>query len=429
MSTTAELLGTTVTQNSPAELAEQYCRLRDFSEQLCQPLQIEDYVVQPMPDASPTRWHLAHTTWFFETFVLEPHRSGYQPFDPTFRYLFNSYYNTIGGQFPRPRRGSLSRPTVADVYAYRAHVDAEMATLLSSPSLDLARVAPLVEVGLNHEQQHQELMLTDIKSVFGCNPLRPGYQSYTEEESTAAPAVAWHSCPGGLCWIGHQGGGFAYDNESPRHRVWLEPYRLASRLVTSGEYLQFMADGGYRRPELWLSEGWAAVREQGWTAPLYWESCDGKWNQLTLSGLRAVDPNEPVCHVSYFEADAFARWAGARLPTEAEWEFAASDLPVSGNSADSGRFHPAVSPPSAAGLAQIFGDCWEWTGSAYLAYPGYRPAPGALGEYNGKFMCNQMVLRGGSCATPPGHIRASYRNFFPPSTRWQFSGIRLARDA
>lgn len=410
------------------ELAGWYRDVRNQTEALCEGLAAEDYVVQSMPDVSPTKWHLAHTSWFFETFVLQPHAVGYSPLNPTYAYLFNSYYTQAGERHCRAQRGYLSRPTVAEVYAYRRHVDEHMEDLLGSADgamLDVLR--PLVEIGLHHEQQHQELLVTDIKHVFSVNPLRPVYREQATEPSPPAPPLEWVSFPEGLYRIGHEGDGFAYDNEGPRHRVFLEGFQLASRLVTNGEYLEFMQDGGYQRPELWLSAGWATAQENEWTEPFYWERRDGEWQMFTLSGMRGVDPNEPVTHVSYFEADAFARWAGARLPTEAEWEAAAESTPIEGNFVEGQRFHPA--PASAGGaLTQMFGDAWQWTRSQYSPYPGYQPVPGALGEYNGKFMCNQFVLRGGSCATPASHIRRSYRNFFPPDACWQFTGVRLARD-
>jgi ergothioneine biosynthesis protein EgtB len=408
-------------------LAGWYRDVRRQTEALCEGLAAEDYVVQSMPDVSPTKWHLAHTSWFFETFVLQPHAPGYRPLNAAYAYLFNSYYTQAGERHCRAQRGYLSRPTVAEVYAYRRYVDEHMLDLLRGADPGKQEVLrPLVEIGLHHEQQHQELLVTDIKHVFSVNPLRPVYRERAPEESPTPLPLEWVAFPEGLYWIGHDGDGFAYDNESPRHRVFLEAFQLASRLVTTGEYLEFMRDGGYERPELWLSAGWATAQENEWTEPFYWERQGGEWQMFTLSGMRGVDPNEPVTHLSYYEADAFARWAGARLPTEAEWEVASTSVPMEGNFVESGRFHPA--PPSGSGaLTQMFGDVWEWTRSQYSPYPGYEPAPGALGEYNGKFMCNQFVLRGGSCATPASHIRRSYRNFFPPEACWQLSGVRLAR--
>ena len=464
------------------DLVAAFRAVRSASERLCDPLVTEDYVVQSMPDVSPAKWHLAHTTWFFETFLLAPHLPGYAPFDPAFTFLFNSYYVTVGDRHCRQNRGQLSRPTVADVYAYRRHVDAAMDRLLADPPP--AAVA-LMDIGLNHEQQHQELMLTDIKHVFWVNPLRPAYLTLsaavpgavegssrqratrsshqqvgsrtlqsadapdTDAAGTGPARLPTHpeqqrvaDCrldpstpagtpalrvkfPGGLHDIGHAGDGFAFDNESPRHKVYLEPFELGSRLVTNGEYKRFMADGGYGRADCWLSAGLATAKAEDWHAPLYWIEQDGQWFNHTLSGLRPVVDDEPVCHVSFFEADAFARWAGVRLPTEAEWEVAAETVPLAGRFAERGNGHPAAAV-GAQRLEQMFGDLWQWTASAYLGYPGFRPPPGALGEYNGKFMCNQFVLRGGSVATPASHIRRTYRNFFPPDPRWQFTGLRLA---
>ncbi|MBD1849045.1 ergothioneine biosynthesis protein EgtB [Leptolyngbya sp. FACHB-711] len=407
-------------QTTTQSLTCLYQQVRQLSEQICQPLAIEDYGIQSMPDVSPPKWHLAHTTWFFETFVLLPNLPEYEVFHPKFGYLFNSYYEAIGVRHPRSERGLLSRPTVEEIYRYRAYVDDAMRSLLSQPEL-----APLIKLGLHHEQQHQELLLTDIKHIFAINPLRPVYQ---QNRLAAPPPVAaqeqWLDYPGGLYTIGHDSSDFAFDNESPRHQVYLQDYWLAARLVTNGEYLEFMQHGGYSKPEYWLAEGWTIAQTQQWQAPLYWERIDGDWWMMTLSGMRPVNPDEPICHVSYYEADAYARWAGKRLPTEAEWEVAAAQVPIQGNLLETGQLHPMTAIASTR-PDQLFGDVWEWTQSAYLPYPRYQPAAGAVGEYNGKFMCNQMVLRGGSCATAHSHIRASYRNFFPPSTRWQFSGIRL----
>jgi ergothioneine biosynthesis protein EgtB len=412
-------------------LAERYAQVRRLTERLCDGLATEDYVVQSMPDVSPTKWHLAHTSWFFETFILREHLAGYRPLDEDYAFLFNSYYVHAGERHCRAQRGYISRPTVAEVYEYRRYVDEHMQRLLGgADDPPRAALAPLLEIGLNHEQQHQELMLTDLKHVFGVNPMRPVYRERPDGGAVRAAPLEWVEFAGGLHWIGHDGDGFAYDNEGPRHQQFVRPFRLASRLVTNGEYLEFMEDGGYRRPELWLSMGWATAQENQWTEPFYWERRDGHWQLFTLSGMREIDRAEPVCHVSYFEADAFARWAGARLPTEAEWEVAAASVPVAGNFVESGRCHPAPAPrrEPGAGLQQMYGDVWVWTQSQYTPYPGYRPPPGALGEYNGKFMCNQFVLRGGSCATSETHIRPTYRNFFPPEATWQFTGLRLARD-
>jgi ergothioneine biosynthesis protein EgtB len=414
-------------ESGGAALANRYQEVRRFTEALCEPLSPEDCVIQPMPDASPTKWHLAHTSWFFETFILAPRTPGFEPFHPSFGYLFNSYYNAVGERHARPDRGLVSRPALDEVYRYRSHVDTRMQALLDSgDEARLDGLEPLVELGLHHEQQHQELILTDLKYTLACNPLKPAYHQRRVEPAGAAGDLRWHEFDEGLHWIGHDGGGFAFDNESPRHRVFTEAFRLADRLTTNGEYLAFIEDGGYSRPELWLSDGWTAVHANSWSAPLYWERDGSTWWSQTLSGLHELQPGEPVSHVSYYEADAYARWASARLPTEAEWELAASDLPIDGNFAERALYHPTAAPGE--GLRQMYGDVWEWTASAYLPYPGYRTAEGALGEYNGKFMCNQMVLRGGSCATSSTHIRPSYRNFFPPEARWQFSGIRLARD-
>ncbi|MEN3975842.1 ergothioneine biosynthesis protein EgtB [Emcibacter sp. SYSU 3D8] len=408
---------------SSDSLAEAYARVRGTSVALAAPLTAEDQVIQSMPDTSPTKWHLAHTTWFFETFLLKPHRSGYRPLNEVYDHLFNSYYQQIGSPFPRPQRGLLSRPTVDEVLDYRAYVDEAMASLLDG--LDPA-LAPLVELGLNHEQQHQELLVTDIKHVLSLNPLDPAPYGARERRAAAAPEMSWQPFAGGLRGIGHEGDGFSFDNEGPHHRHHLEPFVLATHPVTNGDYLAFMEAGGYRDPALWLAEGWTIVGEHGWSAPLYWEQRDGGWTRYTLHGREAVDPAEPVCHVSYYEAAAYAAWAGHRLPTEAEWEIAARSQAAGGHYLDLGQMEPrACSEP---GLRQMFGDVWEWTMSAYAPYPRYRAAEGAIGEYNGKFMSNQMVLRGGSCATPSGHVRATYRNFFPPDARWQFSGIRLAKD-
>jgi ergothioneine biosynthesis protein EgtB len=410
---------------------EEYRRVRRASETLCAPLAVEDYVIQAMADVSPPKWHLAHTTWFFENFVLVPYLENYRVFHSGYGHLFNSYYETVGSFFPRAQRGLLARPTVEEIYRYRAHVDAGMAELLdAAPESVREEVAMRTVLGLNHEQQHQELLLTDIKYNFALNPLRPVYRAAAEGDSRSAPPLAWLDYAGGVREVGHAGIGFAYDNEMPRHTVYLRDYRLASRLATNGEFLEFIEAGGYRRPELWLADGWAAVRQRGWQAPLYWERIDGDWWQMTLAGFRRLDEHEPVCHVSFYEAEAYARWWGKRLPTEMEWECAAADGPLRGNFRESGRYHPAIADTAPAGQpAQLFGDAWEWTRSAYAPYPGFRPLAGSLGEYNGKFMCNQWALRGGSCATPISHIRATYRNFFYPADRWQFMGFRLAEDA
>lgn len=416
---------------SRSKLAAAYRRVRALTEQLCEPLETEDYVLQTAVEASPPRWHLAHVSWFFETFLLKPFLPGYRELDPAYANLFNSYYEqTAHGYWPRAQRGLLSRPTVVQVYAYRRHVDEAMARLLDAcPPEHDKTVRARVEIGINHEQQHQELLVTDIKYNLAYNPLRPAYRNDLPPASRRDPVpMSFTSFEGGLHWFGAEPDAFGYDNESPRHQRFLEPFRLADRLISNAEFLTFVDDGGYRNPSLWLSDGWAQVQSQGWQAPLYWEQIDGEWLETTLGGRRPINPAEPVCHVSFFEADAFARWAGCRLATEFEWEHAAARRPVSGNFVDAGRFHPMPASGSDT-LEQLFGDCWEWTSSAYLPYPRYRAVDGALGEYNGKFMSGQMVLRGGSCATSADHARASYRNFFYPHERWQFKGIRLAEDA
>jgi ergothioneine biosynthesis protein EgtB len=429
-----------IARRDSVDILERYIAVRRATEGLSEPLLAEDCQLQSMPDASPTKWHLAHTTWFFETFILaaEP---GYEPVDPRYTFLFNSYYEAVGTRHPRPQRGLLSRPTLDEVYEYRRSVDDRVARLLRKLGDDRRdELVPLFTLGLNHEQQHQELILTDIQHALSLNPLRPAYSQFALLGRTGSGAAArrvatvqenadYVEFPAGIRSIGHSGKGFAFDNEGPRHRVWLDGFRLATGLVTCGEFLRFMNDGGYARPELWLSDGWATCRDRGWIAPLYWERTDdGEWRRFSLLGMKPVEDAEPVCHVSYYEADAFARWAGARLPTEAEWESAAAEVPIA-DGPDDPPLCPRPAPADESGLTQLDRDVWQWTASPYTAYPGYAPAAGALGEYNGKFMCNQMVLRGGSCATPRSHLRRSYRNFFPPDARWQFSGFRLARDA
>jgi ergothioneine biosynthesis protein EgtB len=411
-----------------------FTEARRESEALTANLTPEDQAIQSMPDVSPTKWHLGHTTWFFETFILTRFDPGYCMFDPAFAYLFNSYYEAVGPRHPRPERGLLSRPTIDVVSAYRDHVNAAMTRFVEdAPAEAWRETAPLLELGVQHEQQHQELILMDIKHVFSVNPLLPAYQAPRLQVRAPVGRVEWVEFAGGLAEIGHCGSTFAFDNETPRHKVWLEPFRIATRPITCGEYLGFIEAGGYQRPEFWLSDGWATVCQQGWEAPLYWRREDGEWSIFTLSGRCRLNPAEPVCHVSFYEADAFAKWAGRRLPTEAEWEIAAAGLPVSGNFAESRHFHPSADNAAALGgdkpiLRQMFGDAWEWTASPYSPYPRFRAAAGAVGEYNGKFMCNQMVLRGGAAVTPAGHIRPTYRNFFPPSARWAFAGLRLAED-
>ena len=415
-----------------AVLLERFHRVRAQSEALAAPLSPEDQTVQSMPDASPTKWHLAHTSWFFEQFVLSERLAGYRPYDDNFFFLFNSYYEGAGPRHERPQRGLVTRPGAAEVLAYRAHVTAAMAAYLTDAGADeLAAVAPLVTLGLHHEQQHQELLLTDILHAFACNPLAPAYAPYRPVEHQEPVPLQWLGFDGGIHEIGHprstEGDGFAFDNEGPRHEVLLRPFALANRAVTNAEWLAFMADGGYRTATLWLSDGWAAVQREGWEAPGYWLERDGEWTSMTLAGRQPIEPEAPACHLSFYEADAYARWAGARLPGEAEWEVATQGLDLQGNTIQSGLLRPAPAA-SGSGLRQAFGDVWEWTQSPYGPYPGFAPAAGTVGEYNGKFMCNQMTLRGGSCVTPEGHIRASYRNFFYPHQRWQFTGLRLAKD-
>jgi len=422
-------LGTPHHHAQNVELARRFQVIRASTEAVAAPLSAEDCALQSMPDASPVKWHLAHTSWFFETFVLVPNAVGYTPFDPAFRVLFNSYYNGVGDKHPRPERGLISRPGLQEVYGYRAHVNAAMDKLFADTLAP--PVATHIELGLQHEQQHQELILTDVKHLLSRNPEKPIYRSRWPLQQVKPQRTVWHSFVGGLTTIGHRGNGFAFDNEAPAHDVYIAPFELASRPVTHGEFAAFVKDDGYRRPELWLSLGWETARSRDWQAPLYWERHDDRWQTFTLHGTIEIDPNTPVCHISFFEADAYARWAHARLPTEFEWELAAREVPHAGNFLESGALHP-MPPPGAVSvhrLSQMFGDVWEWTRSDYAPYPGFRPAEGAVGEYNGKFMCSQYVLRGGSCVTPASHIRTTYRNFFPPDARWQFSGLRLARDA
>jgi ergothioneine biosynthesis protein EgtB len=413
-------------ERKSAALLERYGEVRRATVALAAPLSAEDAQLQSMPDASPAKWHLAHTTWFFEAFVLARAEPPAPPYHRAFGYLFNSYYEAAGPRQPRPDRGLLSRPPLEEVLRWRAIVDERMGALLAGPAP--GALLEVVALGIAHEEQHQELLLTDVKHAFSVQPLRPRYLPEPPAPGGAAPRLAWIPRDGGVREIGAAGAGFAFDNERPRHRVLLSPHALASRPVTCGEWMEFVEAGGYRRPEHWLSDGWAAVQRHGWRAPLYWSEEGGRWWQFTLGGMRPVDEGEPVAHLSFYEADAFARWAGARLPTEAEWEAAAEGRREDGTFADAGRLHPAAAR-AGDGLVQLLGDVWEWTQSAYAPYPGFRPLAGALGEYNGKFMVNQLVLRGGSCATPRGHVRASYRNFFQPEARWQFSGLRLARDA
>jgi len=421
-------LAAAVPKQSGATLLDDLMRVRAQTVALCEPLGPEDCVVQSAPETSPAKWHLAHTTWFFETFLLQPFVDGYKPFHPDYGFLFNSYYESVGSFYSRKERGLLTRPPFSEVLDYRRYIDQQLAKLLTDTAHKNAdEIIARCTLGLNHEQQHQELLLTDIKHLFWCNPLRPVYRARPDEAASAEtpPATTqpeWLAFPAGVYETGYSGSGFAFDNEMPRHREYLEPFRIAPRPVNSGEFMRFIEDNGYSTPTLWLSDGWQAVGEGCWSAPLYWEKREEKWWQMTLSGMRLVDPTEPVCHVSYYEADAFARWSGKRLPTEAEWEVAATNYSANGTFVEDGRLHPRSSTDEAT----FFGDVWEWTASAYGPYPGYKPGAGALGEYNGKFMISQQVLRGGSCVTPRSHIRTSYRNFFYPHERWQFKGLRLA---
>lgn len=426
MSTTSEKK--TSPRLSKQTLLLRFREVRSFSHFLVEPLEVEDYVIQASEFASPTKWHLAHTSWFFETFVLEKFQDDFDSLHPQYAYFFNSYYLQTGVPFTRADRGVLSRPTVKEVYEYREYVNEQLEAFIDQASDEVwEEAAKVIEIGIHHEQQHQELILTDLKYLFGQNPLLPVYRE-SEHEPAAKPApLNWFSFDEQVTEIGNAGGEFTYDNEHPRHRTLVQDFELADRLITNGEYLEFMNDDAYSRSELWLDEGWTAINNNGWKAPLYWFKRDEKWMQFTLTGVREVDPNEPVSHVSYYEADAFARWKGVRLPTEQEWEHACGDLPVEGNFVEDGNFNPSGVNASSHKLKQMYGDVWEWTMSAYSPYPNYKPLPGALGEYNGKFMANQYVLRGGSCATSKTHIRKTYRNFFHADARWQFSGIRLAK--
>ncbi len=414
----------------PEQLIEDFHAIRAMSTEIARDLTPEDQTVQSMPDCSPTKWHLAHVSWFYETFLLVPHLADYEIAHPQFPYLFNSYYEAAGERHPRFERGLITRPGVEEVRAYRNHVDDNMQRLFARAGEELwDEIAPIVAIGNHHEQQHQELMLMDILNLFSRNPLHPAFRPYKPSVARETAPLGWHDHPGGIFQIGHDGKGFSYDNESPRHDVLLRPYRLASRLVTNGEWIEFIKDGGYARADLWLADGWARVKAGEFSAPLYWDKSEGGYEAMTLNGRHRIDPAAPVCHVSYYEADAFARWAGKRLPTEAEWEVAAQPVDRSGNFMDGGHFRTLAADDASAAPQQMFGDVWEWTQSPYSPYPGYRPAPGALGEYNGKFMASQFVLRGGSFGTPQSHIRATYRNFFYPHQRWPFAGLRLAEDA
>ena len=411
-----------VEHDSSRTLPLEFQRVRKTTIDLCATLAPEDTVVQSMPEVSPTKWHLAHVTWFWERFVLESYVDGYRHFNENYDFLLNSYYYTAGQMHPRPRRGLLSRPTLAEVIAYREHVDQAMLRLIEQRADD-EDFRFLIALGLNHEQQHQELLLTDIKHVFSVNPLLPAFDtSLATPPSRPVPEHRYLPGEAGITAIGATGGAFCFDNETPRHEALLHSHRIGSRLITNGEFREFIEDGGYDRADLWLSDGWATINERGWRRPLYWS--DDLASEFTLAGLRDVDENAPVTHVSYYEADAFARWAGKRLPTEFEWEAAAAAEPVEGNLMESRYWHPVAAGDS----RQFFGDVWEWTSSSYAPYPGFRPLAGSLGEYNGKFMCNQMTVRGGSCVTAADHIRPSYRSFFYPDQRWQFLGIRLAED-
>lgn len=431
---------TALTTDAPT-LIDRYAEVRSYTERLAAPLSPEDQTVQSMPDVSPTKWHRAHVTWFFETFILSEHEQGFRPFQDQYWFLFNSYYEQIGPRYSRPMRGVISRPGAHDVGLYRSNVDDRMRDLLDGAGdRGLAELISLVELGFHHEQQHQELLLMDIKHVLSLNPLQPAYAGGPAPSGTSGP-LGWRDYDGGLVEIGHQrsaDGDFCFDNELPRHQQFLQPYRLADRLVTNGEWLEFITDGGYRRPELWLSDGWGRVQSEGWRSPFYWSDQDGDWREHTLHGTHPIDPNLPVCHVSHYEADAYATWAGGRLPTEAEWEHAArledaspftDPADAGANLANTDSWHPRAAGPANGRLRQLFGDCWEWTQSSYLPYPGFHPPSGAVGEYNGKFMSAQMVLRGGCALTPPGHARASYRNFFPSGARWPVTGVRIAADS
>ncbi|OED33703.1 hypothetical protein BHE17_15085 [Planococcus maritimus] len=413
-------------------LTGRYAEVRNVTMKLIEPLEKEDFIIQSDADVSPPKWHIAHTTWFFERMILKEFKSGYEEFNARFDFLFNSYYNSIGPYQPRHERGVLSRPTVEEIIAYRHYVDGQMKDLLAETHTpeQAHQLGKLVEMGLQHEQQHQELILMDVKYNFFVNPLFPAYKETQAQQAIEPKEAAFVEFAGGLVEIGHQGEGFAFDNESPRHKVWLEPFQLASEPVTNGEFLEFIEAGGYEQPEHWLSDGWGVVKKNNWKAPLYWlKNEQQQWEIFTLGGVKNLDLAEPVSHVSFYEADAFSRWKGKRLPTEAEWEHAAQNLPIQGNMMEQEAYHPSVAQnESTAPLSKMFGDVWEWTSSAYSSYPGSKPLEGALGEYNAKFMSNQMILRGGSCATPASHIRETYRNFFPPDKRWQFGGFRLADD-
>ncbi len=413
---------------SKETLLKAYQKVRTFTHHLVDPLEVEDYVIQPMENASPAKWHLAHTSWFFETFVLAKYQKAFESLHPQYAYFFNSYYLQTGVPFSRAKRGMLSRPTVSEVFEYRAYVDEQVESFIEHCREEVwEEASQVMAIGIHHEQQHQELILTDLKYLLAQNPLLPVYRNTELPKSQHPGELGWISFEEGIVEIGNNGDEFTYDNELPLHRTFVQDFELGNRLITNNEYLEFIEDGGYGRSELWLDEGWSKVQSEGWEAPLYWFKRDGEWTQFTLSGPRPVEGHEPVTHVSYFEADAFARWKGCRLPTEQEWEHACGDLAIEGNFVDDDQMHPVPLQVKKPGLNQMFGDVWEWTQSSYSPYPGYNPLPGALGEYNGKFMVNQYVLRGGSCATSRSHIRKTYRNFFHTDARWQFSGIRLAK--
>jgi len=410
------------------QLISKFHTTRAFTEEITDPLETEDYVIQVTENASPAKWHLAHTTWFFETFLLEKELDDYDPIHPQYSYLFNSYYLQTGVPHCRARRGNISRPTVKQVFEYRNSINEHVEALIKNASDDqYLKWGPIIEIGIHHEQQHQELLMTDLKYMFSQNPLNVSYKEVERPRVKSVPDLEWTPFSEGVYKIGHKGDDFGYDNEFPKHKTYIHDFELANRLVTNAEFIEFIESGAYKEPKWWLDEGFSTVRDDGWQAPLYWEKKDGVWWQFTLSGMQKVDPNEPVTHVSYFEADAYARWKGFRLPTEQEWEVAAQPLSIEGNFADKGYLQPVAQQNAEGGLQQMFGEVWQWTQSSYAPYPGYEPLPGALGEYNGKFMCNQYVLRGGSCATSRSHFRKTYRNFFHANERWQFNGIRLAR--
>lgn len=423
-----QLLNTSSFPFNRIELIEKYETVRAFTEHITEPLEIEDYVIQVAEHASPAKWHLAHTTWFFETFLLEKEMEDYDPIHPQYSYLFNSYYLQTGVPHCRARRGNISRPTVKQVYEYRENIDEHVTNLIKTATdKQYEEWAPIIEIGIHHEQQHQELLMTDLKYMFSQNPLNPVYKQVERPKAKSIPDISWIEFNKGMYKVGHNGDDFGYDNEFPRHKTYIHDFKLANRLVTNGEYMEFMKSGAYEDPKVWLDEGFSTVRDKNWDSPLHWKKVDGEWYQFTLSGLEKIDLNDPVTHVSYFEADAYARWKGYRLPTEQEWEVASESVPVEGHFADAEYLQPIALQTANEGLLQMFGEIWQWTQSSYAPYPGYEPLPGALGEYNGKFMCNQYVLRGGSCATSKSHYRRAYRNFFHAEKRWQFTGIRLAR--